>query len=123
MFERLKKTMSKGIWHSLAVIIVMLIAGPEIMVSMELMAMVELLGASTFVLMYVSGLKLFFTKVLLKYKKFERHSVLFIPSLSNLKQMPSLALHAIPERTFSICFFGFIIVCMSYIYIRMLIGA
>ena len=123
MFDRIKKTMSKGIWHSLAVIIVMLIAGPEIIVNMELMAMVELLGASTFVLMYVSGLKLFYTKVLLKYKHFERHSFLFIPSLSNLKQMPCFAIHAIPERTFSICFVGFMIVCMSHNYINMLICA
>ncbi len=41
------------------------------------MAMVDLLGASTFVLMHVSGLKLFLRKISLKYKKFERHSILF----------------------------------------------
>ena len=42
------------------------------MMSIELMAMVELLGASTFVLMYVAGFKLFFAKLASKYKKFER---------------------------------------------------
>jgi len=55
--------MSKGVWHALALILVMLLAGPEIVVSIELMAMVEVLGASTFVLMYLSGIKLFFSKV------------------------------------------------------------
>jgi hypothetical protein len=115
--------MSKGIWHSLAVIIVVLVAGPEIMMSMELMAMVELLGASTFVLMYVSGLKIFFAKVTIKYKNFERYSVFFVPSLSSLKQMPSLVFHAIPERTFIIGFISFIVVGMSCIYINLLIGS
>lgn len=122
MFESIKKTMSKGIWHTFAVLIVLLVAGPEMMVSMELMAMVELFGASTFVLMYVSGLKLFLSTLEFKYKKFERHSVLFIPSLSTLKQMPSLAFHAIPDRTLSIFFFGFITISTVCLNIDMLIG-
>ncbi|MGB1261368.1 MAG: hypothetical protein ACPG52_00540 [Cognaticolwellia sp.] len=123
MLDWVKKTMSKGIWHSLAVIIVVLVAGPEIMMSMELMAVVELLGASTFVFMYISGLKLFFAKASVKYKKFEHYSVFFIPSLSALKQMPSLAFHAIPERTFIIAFFSFLLACMSCFYVNLLTGA
>lgn len=123
MFNSFKKLIAKGSWHSLAAIIVVLVAGPEIMMSIELMAMVELLGASTFVLIYVAGFKLFFAKLASKYKKFERHSVLVIPPLSILKQMPSLAFHAIPERTFSLCFFGFIALGMGCIYTKMLIGA
>ncbi|WP_206486098.1 hypothetical protein [Thalassotalea sp. G2M2-11] len=114
--------MSKGVWHSLAVIIVALVAGPELMMSMELMAMIELLGASTFVLMYFSGVKLLFTKLMVKYQKFERHSVLFVPSISALRQMPSLALHAIPERTVIIGFLGFIILGMSCLIINMSLG-
>ncbi|XQF94311.1 hypothetical protein ACOBV9_19220 (plasmid) [Pseudoalteromonas espejiana] len=42
MFAQMKKAVSKGIWHSIAVIIVLLVAGPEVMVSMELLAMVEM---------------------------------------------------------------------------------
>ena len=86
MFDKLKKAASKGVWHSLAVIIVMLLAGPEIMVSIELMAMIEVLGASTFVLMYLSGIKLFFLKVWDKYKNFEKHSVFFFPTFPVLKK-------------------------------------
>jgi hypothetical protein len=122
VFDLIKTKMSKGIWHSLAVIIVMLIAGPEIMMSMELMAMVELLGASTFVLMYFSGLKLFLSKAFNKFKKFESYSIFFIPSLDTLKQMPILAIHAIPERTASICFFGFIYIGMSCAIFNIMFG-
>ncbi|GAW96735.1 hypothetical protein MTCD1_02355 [Colwellia marinimaniae] len=85
--------MSKGIWYILAATIAALVAGPEIIISMELMVLVEFLGASTFVLMYISGFKLFFSDVLTKLKKFESHSTFLIPSLHLLRyishQLPS----------------------------------
>jgi len=123
MLNWIKKTMSKGIWHSLAVIIVVLIAGPEVIMSMELMAMVELLGASTFVLMYLSGLKLLLSKAITKFKQFESYSIFFIPSLDTLKQMPFLAVHAIPERTAALCFFGFLYLVLSYASFNIMLGA
>ena len=123
MFDRIKKTMSKGFWHSLALIIVVLIAGPEVMLTMELMAMVELLGASTFVLMYVSGLKLLLSKAFNKFKRFESYSIFFIPSFDSLKQMPQLAIHAIPERTTVLCFIGFMYLGMLYAYVNVMLGA
>ena len=70
--------MSKGIWYILATLIAALVAGPEILISMELMVMVELCGASTFVLMYVSGLKLFLSQACNKLKEFESRSIFFI---------------------------------------------
>lgn len=99
MFDKLQKTIKKGGWYALAMIIVMVAAGPEIMLSMELMAMVELLGASTFVLAYWSGVKLFLAKPIACFKRFESRSMFFIPTKSVLKQMPSMIIHAIPERT------------------------
>ena len=63
MFERIKILISKGIWHSLALIIVFIMAAPEIMMGMELVALIEVLGASTFVLMYLTGIKLFLLKI------------------------------------------------------------
>ena len=122
VFDRIKETMSKGVWHSLAVIIVMLVAGPEVIMSIELMAMVELLGASTFVLMYASGLKLFFANIMVNYKKFERYSIFFVPCLSVLKQMPSLVIHVIPEPTLIISGLSFITVAMSCSYISYFLG-
>ena len=121
VFDKIKIAMSKGFWHALAVIIVMLLAGPEIMVSIELMAMVEVLGASTFVLMYLSGIKLFFSKVWDKYKNFEKHSVFFFPTFPVLKKMPSLIVHSIPERTVVIGLLTFITVAMIIFYIQFLI--
>ncbi len=120
MLDWIKKTISKGIWHSLAVIIVVLIAGPEVMMSMELMAMIELLGASTFVLMYASGLKLLLSKVINRFKQFESYSIFFIPTRGALKQMPLLAIHAIPERTAALFFVGFMSLGMSYAYLNVL---
>ncbi len=122
MFDRLKKATSKGVWHALAVIIVMLLAGPEIMVSIELMAMVEVLGASTFVFMYLSGIKLLFSKAWDKYKNFESHSVFFFPTLPVLKQMPSMIIHTIPDRTLVGGFLAVVTVAMSVFYIQTLIG-
>lgn len=100
----------------------MLVAGPEVMMSIELMAMVELQGASTFVLMSASGLKLFFANIMVNYKKFERYSIFFVPCLSVLKQMPSLVIHVIPEPTLIISGLSFITVAMSCSYISYFLG-
>lgn len=118
MLNWLKNTLSKSIWHTLAMIIIMLVAGPEIMISMELMAIVEVLGASTFVAMYFSGLKLFICNCWDKFKTFESHSFFFIPSFDALKQMPSLFIHAIPERTIVIAYLCVLIGCTLCLYIN-----
>ncbi|MBB1431088.1 hypothetical protein [Pseudoalteromonas sp. SG43-4] len=106
MFDWIKKIISKGIWYSLAILVVAFAAGPEILISMELMVLVEFLGASTFVLMYVSGLKLFLAKaynsffkpVLFPiYKKLQQlDPYFFVPSYNNVKKFPSLLCHSIP---------------------------
>lgn len=106
VFEKVKKHITKGVWHSVALVIVILFAGPEIMVSMELMSLVEALGASTFVMMYLYGLKAYVTSVWNYCHKFEAHSILFIPSWDNLKEMPSMIIHAIPERACIVIFFA-----------------
>ena len=108
--------LSQGVWKLLALLIVMAIAGPEIIISMELMATVEVLGASTFVVAYLSGWKLWFKQVIGKYKEFESYSCLFIPTRNELKQMPSLIIHAIPERTLSLCFLGMISLAAAFGY-------
>jgi len=119
MFEKLKSTLTGSMWKAAAFLIVVLIAGPEVMISMELMTLVEVLGASTFVMAYVSGLNLYFIKSLNWLKRFESHSYLFIPTKSQLKEMPSLITHAIPERVFTIIFLGFyILACVVFHYIN-----
>lgn len=114
MFTRIKNSCKKGLWYSLAMAIALLMAGPEILVGMELMALIEVLGASTFVLMYFNGLKLYLSKVLKHYRNFECYSIVFPPSLSSIKQMPSMLIHAFPERTIAIVFFG----CLLFMIVR-----
>jgi hypothetical protein len=97
VLRKLEKLVSKGIWQLLAVIVVLLIAGPEVYISLELFSLVELLGASTFVLMYVASFKLILLKWFEKFQSFE--SNLFFPTLVSLKQMPSMFVHSVPERT------------------------
>lgn len=122
MFNWINKVMSKSIWYLLAALIAALVAGPEIIISMELMVLVEFLGASTFVLMYVSGLKLFLSNLTNKLNKFESGSTFFIPSLNALKQMPVLAIHAIPERTANIGFICFTSLAISYLVFKVTLG-
>ncbi|PHN90982.1 hypothetical protein CSC79_04955 [Pseudoalteromonas sp. 3D05] len=117
MLNRLKGYATKGLWQSLAIIIVMFIAGPEIVISMELMALVEVMGASSFVLMYFSRLRLACKITANRLSKFECYSLFFIPSFANLKQMPGLLYHTIPHRLCAISFLTLItaIVLLSYI--------
>jgi hypothetical protein len=116
MFKQLKRVISGGFWQLLAMLIVLAVAGPEIMISMELMTIVELLGASSFVIAYLSGCKLFIKKHVDKLARFESHSFFFIPPIHILKQMPSIALHAIPERIFVISFLSFIVFGIGLLY-------
>ena len=117
MLNKLKGYASKGLWRSLAIIIVVFVAGPEILISMELMALVEVMGASSFVLMYFSGLRLACKNTLNKLSKFEYYSLFFIPSFANLKQVPGLLYHTIPHRLCAISFLTLItaVVLLSYI--------
>ena len=121
MWTKIKTQLSKGFWSTLATIIVLMVAGPEIMLGMELMAMVELLGASTFVLAYFYGFKLWLEKAGQSLRKFESHSVFFIPTLNTLKQMPEMILHAVPERILVMSFLAFVTCTMGYAYFDMFI--
>ena len=84
--------------------IIVAVAGPEVLISLELMALVEVIGASTFVMAYVSGVNLYVSTLFKKLANFERYSDWFYPSLSALKTMPSAVIHCIPERLTTLCF-------------------
>mgnify|MGYP001193343992 CR=1 FL=1 len=122
MLNKLKGYATKGLWQSFAIIIVMFIAGPEIVISMELMALVEVMGASSFVLMYFSGLRLVCKNTLNKLSKFECYSLFFIPSFANLRQTPGLLYHTIPHRLCAISFLTLITAEVLLSYIQLLFG-
>ncbi|WP_448556681.1 hypothetical protein [Thalassotalea montiporae] len=112
MFEQLKHKIVNAGWKGIAVVIALFIAGPEIMIGMELMATIEVLGASTFTLAYWSGVKLLVNKPYSVVVKFEQYSNFFIPTLTSIKIMPQLILHAIPER----------LAMLSYLFILIVFG-
>lgn len=122
MLTKIKALLSKGIWQILAMLLVMVIAGPELLLGMELMALIEVLGASTFVLMYLSGIKLLLNKAMTKFQQFEQYSIWFIPSYQSLKQMPELVLHVIPERTLMMSLASIVTLGMSIMYINLLVN-
>ncbi|WP_282131479.1 hypothetical protein [Pseudoalteromonas aliena] len=98
----------------------MLLAGPEMMIGVELFSLMELMGASSFVIAYYSGVKLFLKSLKGKFLNFERYSTLFLPNVEQLKAMPSLLIHAIPERTTSLTFLSTIFVCTSILVLERL---
>ena len=74
-------------------------AGPEIFIYAEGMAIMEVLGGTLFVFMYVVGFKLFFRDLWEKFFNFENRYHFFLPSLSLIRESPGLLYYAIPRRT------------------------
>ncbi|MDF0534774.1 hypothetical protein PY479_10865 [Shewanella sp. A32] len=85
-------------WKLVAIGLVLILAGSDLLLLMELSTMLELLGASTFVLVYYSGFKLLLSSLFLRVKQFERHGVFFLPERAVIKSMPSMLIHALPNR-------------------------
>ena len=109
MLHRLFSKTKQGVWSAIAMIIIVGVAGPEVLISLELMALVEVIGASTFVMAYVSGVNLYLSTWFKKLADFERYSDWFYPSLSALKTMPSVVIHCVPERLTSLVFMGLVL--------------
>jgi len=82
MYQKFKSLLGNSVYKSIALVLVILLAGPELMIGYELMALVEILGPTTFVLIHLVGIKLYFYK------------------FKQLKTMPTLLYHILPERTF-----------------------
>ena len=78
------ENLTKRWWRLLAVAIVVLVAGPEIFIYAEGMAILEVIGAATFVFMYVVGFKMYFHNVWDTFYKFENQYHFFLPPFSTL---------------------------------------
>lgn len=99
MFERVRNFASKGVLQVIAVVIAFLLAGPEILIGIELMGLIEILGISTFFVAYFSGFKLFVDQIAVMYRRIEVHTYWFMPTFDAVKTMPALLIHVVPERT------------------------
>lgn len=100
------ENLTKKWWRFLAVAIVVLVAGPEVFIYAEGMVVLEVVGASTFVFMYVVGFKMYFHNVWNTFSKFENQYHPFsLSSLQMIKESPGLLYYAIPRRSsiYAIC--------------------
>ena len=77
----------------------MFVAGPEIYVFAEGMVLIEIIGAATFVFMYVVGFKLYLHNAWNAFYKFENRYHFFLPSLTTIRSFPGLLYYAIPWRS------------------------
>ena len=55
MFIKIKRILSASAWKLVAIVLIVIVAGPELLLGMELMVLLEALGASTFVIAFVCG--------------------------------------------------------------------
>ncbi|MDC0598478.1 hypothetical protein OAP18_01345 [Gammaproteobacteria bacterium] len=106
MFNKLLNKLLKGILGIFAIFIVMVLAGSDMIIVMELTALMEFLGAESFILMYASGLFLYLRViktglqwVLKKIEKIEKHSWFCIPSKKVLSEYPPCIWFVIPTST------------------------
>jgi len=87
------------------VALVVLLAGPEILAASEMLALVELIGAANFILLYVYGFRSIAAQPAARTLKFVRRLEpiwIFIPSWRVTKQMPGMLMHAIPAHSLAL---------------------
>ncbi len=96
--KRVELLAKKG-WRLAAVFIIFGVAGPEILVYAEGMALLEMIGAATFVFMYIVGAKLYVRNVWDWFFNFENRYHFFYPSFSMIRILPGMLYYSIPRRT------------------------
>lgn len=85
--------------HLLAVVLVLIIAGPEIGLGMEGLAALDALGAELFFASLIVGFRMLPIEVVWAWLKSLIESIdpyFLIPSLAQIKDCPSIVSHAIP---------------------------
>lgn len=87
------ESLTRKWWRLIAVIIIVLAAGPEIFLYAEGMVMLEAVGAATFVFMYVIGVKSYLRNLWDWFFNFENRYHIFLPSLSILRVGAEITSH------------------------------
>ena len=91
----MKKLVEKhGIGKSLLILLCLVMAGPEIGLGLELIALIELSGAELFLFYFTAPLWFYWYKVQTWLRKADPY--FFVPCREHLFQCPSLIAHAIP---------------------------
>lgn len=101
-------------WRLLAIIIIVVVAGPEVYLYTEGMVILEIIGAATFVFMYVTGAKLYLYNAWNWFYTFENRYRFFLPSVALIKAKPGLLYYAIPTRSITYGLFLFLMPVLSF---------
>jgi hypothetical protein len=102
-FQNLLSKLKGGSIHILTCLLVVLLAGPEIVMAMELSALMEVMGASTFLLMHWYAFLAYIEPAAKKFKEFEGVQF-FVPRLDDITSYPALVIHAVPGRSIALLF-------------------
>ena len=117
MFNKINQLFANKLYRSIALVLVILIAGPELMMGYELMALLEFLGPSTFVLIHLAGIKLYLVRLKNAFMRFERHSLCYRAKASHIIDMPALIIHYLPERSFVLVFLSLVSICCIHMFV------
>ena len=117
MFNKIKQLFANQLYRLIALVLLILIAGPELMMGYELMALLEFLGPSTFVLIHLAGIKLYLVRLKNAFMNFERHSLCYRPKASHIITMPALIIHYLPERSIVLGFISLISICCVHMFV------
>jgi len=102
-FQYFLSKLKGGSIYILACLLVVLLAGPEIMLAAELSAFMEVVGASTFLFMHWYAFLAYVEPAVKKFKEFEGMHF-FVPRLDDITSYPALVIHAVPCRSLSLLF-------------------
>ncbi|TMO27468.1 hypothetical protein CWC28_11245 [Pseudoalteromonas sp. S4492] len=116
MFNTIKQLFANKLYRLIALVLLILIAGPELMMVYELMALLEFLGPSTFVLIHLAGIKLYLLRLKNAFMNFEKHSLCNRPKASHIIAMPALIIHYLPERSIVLGFISSISICCVHMF-------
>ncbi|RZD22649.1 hypothetical protein [Pseudoalteromonas sp. MEBiC 03485] len=111
MFNKIRQLFANKLYKTIALVLVILIAGPELMMGYELMALLEFLGPSTFVLIHLAGLMLYLERLKNAFMNFEKHSLCYRPMTSHIIEMPALIIHFLPERSLVLGSISLVSIC------------
>jgi len=95
----LKLRVRKKLLRVFAIALIVLIAGPEIGIGIELFAVLDIMGAELFVLSFAVGIRMlpiwgYFEIAHRKILVFDPY--FFVPTLRHLRECPGLVAHALP---------------------------
>ncbi len=97
--RKLRALAKNGTLRLAAIILIILIAGPEVGIAIDLTILLDLVGSELFLLSFIVGIRMIPWRfaadcVLAFLYRVDRY--FFIPSAQQVRQCPPIAMHAVP---------------------------